>query len=231
MKKEHQNLLDSHKFDEYLEFLKTAGTKKNDEAFVLHSHHIVPKFMDEEREWETSRVFLTVEDHAHAHMLLGECFPPNSTQRLGNLRSGKLISKNSIKYKAALLEIYENQRGDNNPSKLPENKKKISEGLKKYYSKHTNPKGAKSYEEIYGDRAEEEKRKRSKRTRTRAEYILSSKKAAETKKLNKSQSRSKNPQAKEVEVDAISFGCIRDAEEHFGKSCYLLKKHHNFRYL
>lgn len=171
MQKTQQVLL--KEYQEYLYFIQQCRVKTYEQELVLHRHHIIPTFIHTDAIYKKKVVMLSVEDHMEAHYRLSKCFDEGSFEQIGNLRAAKLLSKKSIKYKEALQKIYEYQKGDNNPAKLPENRKKITEGLLKHFKENRNPKNERSYEEIYGDRAEEERTKRKKCTRTPEEYKLS----------------------------------------------------------
>lgn len=205
-------------YKEYLDFIEECSNKKYKEELVLHKHHVIPTFIHTDKEFRNKTVLLSVEDHIEAHYKLSKCFDKGSYERIGNLRAVKLLSKNSIKYKEALKEVYKNQTGENNPSKLPENKLKISQGLIKYYLNNTNSKAGKSYEQIYGDQAETEKLKRKKCTRTPEEYRKSAQKAA-------LKNRGRIPHnAQKVKYNGNVYTSLTQASNKTGVSVYLIKK-------
>jgi hypothetical protein len=166
-------------YREYLDFLHRCKSKKYETELVLHQHHVIPKFIDIDRKYRNQVVLLSVDDHITAHNMLALCFDSGSREQIGNLRALKLLSRDSIKYREQLKQVYESQRGDGNPAKLPENREKISLGVRRFYELNENPKKGKSYFEIYGEFANEEKQKRSKCTRTLEQYKESAKKTAE----------------------------------------------------
>lgn len=166
-------------YGNYLSFIQECRGKHYREELVLHKHHIVPSFTDEAQKYANMQVLLSVEDHIEAHYRLSKCFEEGSYEQIGNLRAVKILSKKSVKYREDLLRIYESQKGENNPAKLPENRKKISIGVQKWYSENDNFKKGKTYEEIYGDKAKEEKVKRQANNRTKESYVIGGRKASE----------------------------------------------------
>lgn len=211
-------LLDLDNYYFYLDFIKECSLKNYNNELVLHNHHIIPRFIDEDNEYINHTVLLSVDDHAKAHILLSKCFDEGSVERIGNLRSAKILINKSIKYKSELEEIYLHQKGDNNTSKIPEIKEKISKGLKEYYLYNSNSKKNKTYEEIYGDKAEEERLKRKKKTRTAEQYKESARKASVKLK-------GKIPHnAKEVKINNIQYKSITEASKALKISQYKLKQ-------
>jgi len=211
-------LLDLDKYYLYLDFIKKCSVKNYNDEIVLHKHHIIPRFIDKESEYKNHIVILSVEDHIKSHILLSECFDKGSSEQIGNLRSAKILNKKSIKYKSELEQIYQYQKGNNNTSKIPEIKEKISKGLKEYYNNNVHPKKNKTYTEIYGDKADEEKLKRKKKTRTTEQYKESAKKASIKLK-------GKIPHnAKQVKINNIHYKSITEASKALKVSQYKLKQ-------
>jgi hypothetical protein len=202
----------------YLDFIESKKTTTYSSGLVLHRHHIIPTFLDEKAEFKNKTVMLSVEDHVKAHELLSKCFDEGSYEELGNLRALKLLTKNSIPYKEQLSRVYDSQRGDNNPAKLPNNRKKITQGLLKYYEEHVNPKKNRSYSEIYGDKAEEERLKRKKCTRSPEEYAASGKKVSEKLKGRIPHN------AKAVVFQGVSYNSMSEAIRMVGKTRQYIKK-------
>ena len=205
-------------YKEYFNLIKKCKNKKYEAELVLHKHHIIPSFMDPEGLYKDEVVMLSVDDHIKAHFKLSKCFEQGSYEKVGNLRAVKLLSKKSIKYRDELLEIYESQRGENNPAKNPENRKKIAEGLIKYYKNTSNPKKGKTYEEIYGERAEIEKTKRKKNTRTKESYIIGAKKASEKLKGRVSYN------AQQTCFRGIMYRSLAEASKQTGVSKYKIQQ-------
>lgn len=205
-------------YREYLDFLEQCENKKYENELVLHKHHIIPTFIYTDIVYKKKTVLLSVEDHVEAHYMIAKCFDEGSFEQIGNLRAAKLLSRKSIKYRDELLKIYESQKGENNPAKLPENRKKITQGLLKHFQGNKNPKNGKSYQEIYGDRAEEEKAKRKKTTRTPEEYKLSGQKAGLKNKGKVSHN------AQQVEFQGQIYRSLAQASLQSGISTYKIKQ-------
>lgn len=205
-------------YREYLLFLNKCKHKLYETETVLHRHHVVPSFIDTEGLHKNRTVILSVEDHIEAHYLMSKCFEEGSYEQIGNLRAAKLLSKKSVKYRDDLLKIYESQRGDNNPAKLPENRKKITEGLLKYFQENPNPKNGRSYEQIYGDRAEGEKAKRRKCTRTPEEYKLAAMKISQKNKGRVSHN------AQQIQFQGQTYRSLTQASVKTGISIYKIKQ-------
>lgn len=223
------------KYQAYKAFIEECTYKVYRAEEVLHKHHILPKHLKTEVPDRFNTVFLNVEDHIKAHLLLADCFTEKSYERISNIRSAKLLSKNSIKEKHLLEELYANQRGENNPfygkkhteatkQKLRESTRKARQGV--------------SYDEFYKTAAQLERNKRaekvkevwSRRTEEERENIRS--KISKTKKKNGSSlSGSKNPNSKKINVDGIGYGSIAEALKALNISRYkLINKHKMFYY-
>jgi len=205
MKMTTQTNLD--KFFEYIEFINVCSKKEYSNELVTHEHHVIPRFIDDTKIRINDTVKLSVDDHIKAHHLLSECFDEGSKEQIGNLRSVKLLSKNSIKYKDELDKIYEHQRGEGHPSKKLENRIKISQGLKKYYKDGgVNYKKGKTYEEIYGkEGAELQRKKRAKCTRTKEQYKESAEKTSKKLKGRKTHN------AESVTIEGVTYLSKTDA--------------------
>jgi hypothetical protein len=216
MQKTEQVLLGPYR--SYLEFIEHCRGKDYGSELVLHRHHIVPTFIHTDPYYSQKVVLLSVEDHIEAHYLMSKCFDEGSYEQIGNLRAVKLLSKKSVKYKEDLEKIYQSQRGDSNPAKLPENRLKITQGLIKHFTENGNPRAAKSYEQIYGDRAEEERLKRKKATRTPEEYRRAAQKTAA--KLRGRVSHN----AQEVQYRGQTYRSYAQASRETGVSIYLIKQ-------
>lgn len=221
----YTKLLYLEPYETYLDFLKECKNKNYSEELILHKHHIIPRcFFKEDKllgQDYQQTVSLSVQDHSQAHLLLAKCFDEGSYEQISNLRAAKLISKNSIELKEELLKVYEAQRGEGNSSKRPEVREKISKTLKG----RPNEKKGKSYEDIYGDRAEEEKNKRRKATRTKEAYKQGAQKARETAiQRGTVASGAKNGWAKQVVVNGTVYSTVREACEKLNISRYKLQK-------
>lgn len=219
--KSRSSLLHLKPYKVYKKFIEKCSAKKYDKKLTLHKHHIIPKFIDTNLEHE-QLVELSVEDHIQAHLLLAKCFDEGSVERVGNLRSAQLLNRKSLKIRDELLEAYKHCRGDNNPAKRPEVRRKISNSLK---GRKSEKKG-KTYVELYGEeKAILEKKKRSKKTRTDEEYHISSKKAIQTRILNGNAGIGvNNGNAKSIIIDGNLYGTRKEACESLNISYPTLKK-------
>jgi hypothetical protein len=223
----HTETLDIKSYYTYLQFIDECRIKQYDLKLVLHNHHIIPKFIDNDIKYQKYTVKLSVQDHIQAHILLSKCFNDNSIERIGNLRSAKFLSKNSIEYRNEFKEIYKNQMGDNNPARNPVIQKKISDGLAKYYSENKNAKHGKTYEEIYGSNASLEKEKRKNNNRTKESYLIGAQKAS--LKLTGKQKGGDNPFAKKIEVNGVIFNSVTECLTTMKISRYKLHKYYNVK--
>lgn len=213
-------------YKEYLKFIELCRTKTYDTELVLHNHHIIPKHLWADTEKSVNNkdnlIEISVEDHVRAHLLLSMCYDRDTYECISNLRSARIISNKSIADKTTLDKIAETYYGSNNPfygkTHTEETKKLLAEFTRK-------SKSGKTYEELYGERANEERKKRSKKTRTDAQYIESAKKAS--KKLKGLMVGEKNPAAQSYMVDNLLFGCKTDMLNYFGTSMYFLQKEKN----
>jgi hypothetical protein len=141
---------------EYLAFLKSCEIKKYNDTLVTHNHHVFPISIYGKNK---TTVKLSVEDHIIAHLLLAECFEEGSSERSKNLKSARLLNKKSVKDKKTLDKISEGYKGDNNPFY---GKKHTVETIKKIANINSKRTKGKTYEDLYGDRAKDERMKRSK---------------------------------------------------------------------
>lgn len=212
-------------YKEYLKFIELCRTKTYDTGLVLHNHHIIPKHLwhNEENSVNdaSNLVKLSVNDHIEAHLLLAKCYDADTYEYISNMRSARIISKKSIKNKSILDEISKTYIGDKNPfygkTHSEETKAIMAAASKKQFQ-------GVSYEDRYGvERAEIERKKRAKKTRTDEQYREAAKKTSE--KLKGKYIGEKNPTAQAFMVDDLVFGCRHDMLNHFGISMYLLKKH------
>lgn len=70
--------------DRYYKFIDECRLKLYEGG--THRHHIIPRFMGGDDSAE-NKVVLGYDDHLHAHLILAECFPVGSKERVGNLAS------------------------------------------------------------------------------------------------------------------------------------------------
>jgi len=225
----HTSKLDLTNYYSYLDFINECNLKCYDSSLVLHRHHIIPTFICDVEEYRNYTVLLSVDDHITAHLKLADCFDDKTIERIGNIRSAQLLNKKSIRYIPELSEVYDSIRGKNNPAKRPEIRRKIVDGLRDYYNNNVNIKKGKSYEEIYGTRADEERLKRKKTTRTPSEYKEAAKKIS--KSLKGKMVGSKNGFAKKLKVNDVYYGSVVDACNILNTTKYKLYKHNKIEFL
>tara|TARA_R110000737_G_C14501783_1_gene472074 strand:+ start:89 stop:988 length:900 start_codon:yes stop_codon:yes gene_type:complete len=207
-------------FTEYYDFLSNCLSNSYDDNEPLHEHHIVPHFLWSlagRTESNVEVVKLSVDDHIKAHQILSKCYPYGSEGRIGNLHSVKMLSKADPKFRNELNELYESMRGENNWAKRPEVRKKITNGLLRFYENNDSAQKGKTYFEIYGPKsALEQKLKRAKKTRTDEEYAKSAAKTGD--KL-----RGRVPHnAESVEVQGVVYGSKRGACRELGLHIFQL---------
>jgi hypothetical protein len=217
-------------YNEYLEFIRRCRTKLYDDNLVLHLHHIIPKHLWYNTEKSVNSmdnlVSISVENHIKAHLLLANCYDDGTYESNSNLRSARILNKKSIINKSDMDKISQTYIGENNPfygkKHTDETKKILAQSTKKFYS-------GKTYEELYGDRADAERQKRSKKTRTDEQYRESGKKTS--KKLKGLLVGDRNGFSQQYMVDGLIFGCRGDMLTHFNMSMYYLKKQKNIIYI
>lgn len=209
----------------YKEFLKECLIKKYDVELVLHKHHIIPKCLGGDNS-KSNLIKLSVEDHIKAHILLSECFDIGSKEHISNLRSARILNKNSIIDRETLNKISKTYMGENNPFY---GKYHTQDVIDKVIENNKKRKGQ-SYEEIYGDNCELEKKKRS----TSSKAIWANR-TVEEKASIASKSAIKNKgripwnkgKGKQIIVDGVKFDSFASAIEYHKTSKFLLLKNHN----
>lgn len=212
-----------------MNFIGECRDKKYDDSIVLHSHHIIPKHIHYDIKLANNKnnlVKLSVDDHVKAHILLSEMYEEGTYEYISNLRSSRIISNKSIKDKKILNKISETYKGENNPFY---GKTFTGESLSKVLKQiemEANKRRGSNYETIYGsqERADIERKKRSKKTRTDEEYKRDAKKIS--KALKGRGTGSDNPFAQPYEVDGKYFGSRTEVVNHFEKSFVTIKKYH-----
>lgn len=204
---------------------------KEYEGIKTHKHHIIPKHFDGNNNYN-NLVKLSIEDHIQAHLLLALCFPAGSKERLSNLRSAKLLSKNNLSNELK-EEIRENSKGSNNPFK----NKKHTDATKKIISNKTKEQlTGVSYSDRYGIRAEEEKKKRSDTLKMYWNGLSEEEKNKRCEKFSKIENKKKytggsNNFSKPIVVNNIKFDSIIDACKYFGMNRYYLEKNYKIERL
>lgn len=216
----------------YLDFIKECKKKAYGDELVLHLHHVLPKHLKTGIPDRQNTVHLSVDDHVTAHLMLAECFTEGSYERLANIKSAKLLSKNSIKNKKLLEELYKYISGEGNPFYG----KNHTESTLKILSESTiKSRTGIDYEQFYGDKSQIEKDKRSIGTKKVWENRTKEEKEALVSKIKKSKegtdiSGSNNPNAKVLYVDGIKYGSVAEAKKLLNKSRYKLFKEHKITY-
>jgi len=142
------------KMKQYVDFLHACKEKIYEDNDVLHKHHIYPKFIYGKNK---DIIKLNVEDHITAHLLFASCFEEGSYEWSTNLKSARILNKKSIRDKKTLDEIASAYKGENNPFFGKTHNQEFIDLMGKLNSERTK---GKTYYDLYGDRAEEEKLKR-----------------------------------------------------------------------
>lgn len=219
----------------YLEFIQECRSRNYDSNLVKHVHHIIPRFLKPDIPDKLNTVELSVEDHIQAHLLLAECFTEGSYERLTNIRSAKLLSRNSIKDVSLLQELYRYSTGEGNPFYGKTHTDETKEKLRQATIKHRT---GKEYATLYEteERALVEKQKRAQGVKKVWESRTQERKQEIVEKVRKSKvgldtSGAKNPNAKRILVDSVEYGTVDDAIRKLGKSRYRLFREHKITYI
>lgn len=224
----HTESLNLVEYYKYLDHIEECKAKEYDSDLVLHRHHVIPKCFDTDRK-ET--VVLSVDDHITAHIMLSNCFTEGSYEMLSNLRAAKVLQKKSIKYKQELEKLYKHSTGENNPFWG----KTHTDEVKQHLSQTTKDRLTDvSYEQRYGDRAQEEKEKRRSALRKYYEKVGGSRPPEVLEKIrnnHKPLRGADNGMAKAVEVNNVLYGSIQEAAVQNNLSIYKLKKLESFKYI
>lgn len=216
----------------YLEFINECRNKNYDESLVLHKHHIIPIHMCADSELVDSVrniVKLSVDDHVKAHLLLSEMYEVGTYEYSSNLKSARILNRKSIKDSYTLKKISKAYESVNNPFYGKTHTDEVREKLKEsgYMFKNI------SYEERYGRRCDIEKEKRSKGVKKYFESATDEWKKRRSENLSKSLkgkfSGGKNPNAKKIMVNGITYESVSDARRILGVSRYKLFKHYNVK--
>jgi hypothetical protein len=166
-------------------------------------------------------VELSVEDHVKAHLMLADMWEVGTYEHMSNLRSARILDNKSIRDIDTLKRITDTYVGENNPFYG----KTHNEAVRKILSEKSNlHRIGKGYDEIYGERAEEERLKRKKKTRTDEEYREAAKKISQS--LKGKQIGDNNPFAQPYLVDGKYFGSKKSVQEYYGKMLITIKKYH-----
>lgn len=222
---------DLEKYREYKQFIELCRVKEYDKSLVLHSHHIIPKHLHSnlgEVNKKNNLIKLSVEDHITAHLMLAECYEENTYEYISNLRSARLLNAKSVISTDKMERISKTYLGENNPFFGKTHSKESLEKMSKSLSEIL--KGV-TYEERYGERADEEKKKRSESVKRHWESMTEEEKRKRSKKISKSLkgklAGSNNPSAKEVIIEDVYYPTLSHAEKELGMSRYKIKKYLN----
>lgn len=219
------------KFMEYRAFIQECSEKSYDESLILHNHHIIPKHMCMDGQLTNSSknlIKLSVEDHIKAHLMLSDMYEQGTYEYVSNLRAVRILSRKMSLGTNVDFKIKESYRGINN---FFYGRKHTEETRKILSEKSSLRRKGKSYVEIYGsvERAEEEKKKRAKKTRTDEQYLESGRKASFTRKKN--YATNPNTYSQPYLVDGMYFISRKKVLEYFGKSLTTIQKYHNVQKL
>lgn len=215
----------------YSEFINSCKNKIYPNNIVLHKHHIVPKHLWSDYTMnvndKSNIIYLSVKDHAFAHVLYANAYESDTIEYIMNMRSARVLNKKSIRDKETLDKISQTYAGSKNPFYGKQHNKKTRYILRNLTRKLlTNV----SYEERYGDRAEHEKEKRREGVRQSWKNMTNENRALRRKNISKSligkMEGSKNPFATPVIVNGKHYGSIADAKRELGVSSFILKKHY-----
>lgn len=226
MKKSEELLVGPYRV--YKEYVEKCRNIKYDSELVLHKHHIIPKNLGGSDD-EENLILVSVDDHIKLHLLLSECFESNTKESIDNLRSARILNKQSIRDKETMDKISRSYIGKNNPFYGKKHTKEVLEIL----AEHSRKRKGKSYEDLYGNKSSDEKQKRKDgalkqwKNTDIEERLKIREKISKKLKESGTQKGSKNGFAKKVRVDGIVFGSISEACEYYKTNKYKIKKYHN----
>jgi hypothetical protein len=219
-------------YKEYLDFINICRSKVYDDSEVKHKHHIIPRCLGGNDSIE-NLVILNVEDHIQAHIKMSKIFEDGTDGNIHNLRSARVLNKNSVRTKEELELIRMSYVGENNPfygkTHSEENIQKLRERNKEVF-------GDKTYDEIYKDRADSEREKRRIAAIKQHENMSTEEKLELSNKIKASQAlippeiRSERARKaalaskSKIKIDGNIFDCMTDACNHFGVTLHFLKK-------
>jgi hypothetical protein len=208
----------------YRDFLFSCIEKKYDPEQILHNHHIIPRHMGIDNSKE-NLISLSVSDHIKAHILLADCFEEGSIERTNNLKSARVLNKNSDIDKETLTRISESFKGAGNPFY---GKKHTEESILKIKNNHKEILKDKNYDEIYQENSSIEREKRRISVKKYWDNITEEEKSKRISKCSESMRGKmvgdKNPFSTPVLVDGIRYPSITAAAKDKGISQPLLFK-------
>jgi len=221
----HTTELKMQEYLKYKDFLKECSKKVYESQEVKHKHHIIPKCMGG-TDKKTNLVFLSVNDHIKAHLLLAECFDDESKEQISNLRSARVLNRKSIKVQATLEKISESYRGENNPFFGKYHSKDV---IDKIIERNKKRKGM-TYENIYGVNSENERQKRSLANKNIWKNRSQEQRQEITNKTS-AKLKGKTPWNKgkgtRIQIDGVVFDSIELACEHYQTTRFFLRKKYN----
>lgn len=216
------------KMQEYLSFIDSCKNKSYSSNLVLHKHHIFPKCIYGHID---KIVLLSVEDHIKAHLMLSECFDKDSEEQMHNLRSARILDRDSIKTTEVMNKISEAYKGNKNPFWNKKHSESVIQFLKNTTGDRTRNK---TYTELYGDKAEYEKQKRSNGVKKVHQNRTQEEKEAISKKMSQnsiSRTGILNHMSKAIEVNGIKYESLSLAVKSLKISKYKITKLPTFKYL
>lgn len=208
----------------YKSFLKECANTSYESNVVLHKHHIIPKCLGGSNKKE-NLVKLSVEDHIKAHLLLAECFDEGSKEQISNLRSARILNKNSIRDQSIIDKISESYRGDKNPFY---GKKHSEENIKKIVERNKKRKNI-SYDDFYGKDSLQQKKIRSDSTKEQWSNRTDEERKTISEKISNSLTGNipwNKGLGTRVKINGISFNSLTEAEKYFQMSKFLLRKNY-----
>lgn len=216
----------------YKKFIEDCRCKQYSANVVLHKHHIIAKNLGGS-DAKSNIVKLSVDDHIIAHLLLSSCFLKNTKEKNDNLKSARILNKNSIKDLNILASISESYKGKNNPFYGKTHSEVLRQRIRE--SNITRLSG-KTYDEIYGSAAQTEKEKRKNAVKNHWDSMTDSQKQNRSKNISIGLSDidragGNNPFAKKIQINDIVFNSISEARSHFNLTRYKLFKKFTVIYL
>jgi hypothetical protein len=228
---EHATHFDLEKYAIYKLFIKKCSSKNYDNNLVLHKHHIIPKHLWSNETLSVNTkdnlIYLSVDDHIQAHLLLAECYDDDTYENISNLRSARLLNKKSIKDTNILDKISKTYVGKNNPFFG----KTHTDTVKNKLAKANETLKGLRYEDRYGDAAIIEKEKRKQSVKKHWDNLDDKSKKIRCENISKSRkgkaSGGDNGFATKLLVNGNYYGSVKDACDALNTTPYYLYKNNN----
>lgn len=124
------NEINIDKIKEYLNFINEAVERYDSERYS-ERHHVMPKCIDKDKKFSNEVVKINGRDHFISHVKLVECFNSGRVKillssALTRMAGGKLVSSLLPEdYETARKLFADSQKGDNNPARRDEVRKKM----------------------------------------------------------------------------------------------------------